>query len=170
MTRTKTRYFNVSGRLSKNYNDIYVKGSEVVNDKYLQRIQPFDMNDYVKYDDKLLAGFEANHYTIQPIDAWRQAEEMIKASCQSEIVASYGADVVVYLNLSFTHHSKSFKYLLLPVYISATNYKNKLYNQYVNGVNGKVTGHVPKSPLKITLTCLLGVAVLAGLVLLLGAL
>ncbi|MBR5145388.1 MAG: hypothetical protein IKV34_01850 [Clostridia bacterium] len=167
MTRTKTRYFNVSGRLAKNYNDIYVKGSEVVNDKYLQRIQPFDMNDYVKYDDKLLAGFEANHYTIQPMDAWNQAEEMIKASCRSEIVSRYGADVVVYLNLSLMHNSKSFKYLLLPVYISATNYKNKLYNQYVNGVNGNVCGNVPKSPLKIALTCLLGAAALVGLVCLL---
>ena len=169
MTRTKVRYFNVSGRLDKSYNDIYVKGSEVVNDKYLQRIQPFDMNDYVKYDDKLLAGFEANHYTIQPIDAWHTAEDMIKSQCRQEIVWRYNADEVVYLNLSLTHHSKSFKYLLLPVYISATNYKNKLYNQYVNGVTGKVTGKVPVSPLKVALTCLVGVAVLVGLVLLLGS-
>ena len=168
MTRTKMRYFNVSGSLHKNYNDIYVKGSEVVEEKYLQRIQPFDMNDYVKYDDKLLAGFEANHYTIQPIDAWNQAEDMIKNACRHEIVSRYGADEVVYLNMSLVHNQKSFKYLLLPVYISATNYKNKLYNQYVNGVNGKVSGKVPKSPLKIATAILLGVAAFAGLMLLLA--
>ena len=168
MTRTKVRYFNVSGRLDKSYNDIYVKGSEAVDEKFLQRIQPFDMNDYVKYDDKLLAGFEANHYTIQPIDAWHQAEDMIKNACYHEIVARYGADEVSYLNLNLVHNQQSFKYLLLPVYISATNYKNKLYNQYVNGVTGKVSGRVPKSPLKISLAVLLGTALFAGLLLLLS--
>ena len=168
MTRTKIRYFNVSGVLHKNYNDIYVKGSEVVDDKFLQRIQPFDMNNYVKYDDKLLAGFEANHYTIQPIDAWHQAEEMIKQYCRGEILLQYDADEVSYLNINLVHSQKSFKYLLLPVYISATNYKNKLYNQYVNGVSGKISGKTPKSPLKIAFASLLGVALFAGILFLLS--
>ena len=168
MTRTKIRYFDVSGCLHKRYDDIYIKGSNVVDDKHLQRIQPFDMHDYVKYDDKLLAGFEANHYTIQPIDAWNQAQQMIKNACYHEVISRYSADEVVFLDFNMVHKQKSFKYLLLPVYISATNYKNKLYNQYVNGVTGKVSGNVPKSPLKIASAVLLGLASFVGLLFLLS--
>lgn len=167
MTRTKVRYFNVSGTLNKIYDDIYVRGSDAVNEKYLQKIQPFDMGDYVKYDDRLLAGFSANHYTVEPLEAWGQAEARIKQTIQPEIVARHNADEVQYLNINLTHNSRSFKYLLLPVYISAVNYKNKLYNQYVNGVNGNVGGAVPKSPLKIALTALLGAAAVVGIVMLL---
>jgi len=166
-TRTKVRYFNVSGTLSYMFDDIYIKGSEVVNDRFLQKIQPFDMNDYVKYDDKLLAGFAANHYTLDPIDAWHQAESIVKCRFEQMVIARHNADEVSYLNVSLNHRSRSFKYLMLPVYISAVNYNNKLYNQYINGVSGKVSGTVPKSPLKIGLTVFFGAAALAGLFLLL---
>jgi len=170
MTRTKVRYFNVSGRFDKSYDDIYIRGSHTVDQKYMQRIQPYDMTTYVKYEDKLLAGFEANHYTVEPLDAWSQAEELIRCDSQNRIISHYGADEVVYLNIQLIHKSKSFKYLLLPVYISATNYKNKLYNQYINGATGKITGKAPVSPLKVTITALIGVALGVGLILLLGAL
>ncbi len=165
-TRTKVKYFDVSGSMDKVFDDIYIKGSDVVNDNYLQKIQPFDMNEYVKYDDKLLAGFSANHYTLDPLDAWKQAENRVRQNFQQSIVSRHNADEVVYLHITLTHRSRSFKYLMLPVYISAVNYNNKLYNQYINGVSGKVRGSVPKSPVKIGLTVLLGIALLAGLFLL----
>ena len=51
-------------------------------------------------------------------------------------------------------------------YISAVNYKDKLYNQYINGVSGKVAGSVPKSIVKIGLMVLLGIAAIVGIYLL----
>lgn len=168
VTVTTMRYFTVSGQLESMFDDIYVKGSQSVNEKYLQKIQPYDMNSYVKYDDKMLAGFAANHYTVEPLDAWKTAEERMRAYFRNMIVRKYGADEVVWLDISLMHNSRSFKYLMLPVYISAANYKNKLYNQYINGVSGKVNGGVPKSPLKIAITALLGIAALALLFILLS--
>lgn len=166
VTVTKTRYFNVSGQMRTMFDDIYVKGSEAVNENYLQRIQPYDMNTYVKYDDKMLAGYAANHYTVEPLEAWQTAEARMKGYFRNEIVRKYNADEVASLSISLIHQSRSFKYLMLPVYISAVNYKDKLYNQYINGVSGKVAGSVPKSIVKIGLTVLLGIAAIVGIYLL----
>mgnify|MGYP000239634464 FL=1 len=91
----------------------------------------------------------------------------MRETIRRQIIASYNADVVDYLNMSMNHVGKSFKYMLMPVYITATKYRDKLYNQYVNGCTGKITGSAPVSPLKVSVVSLLGAAVIAGVVLLL---
>ena len=46
------------------------------------------------------------------------------------------------------------------------NWKQKVYNFFVNGKNGNVTGKTPISPLKVGILVLLGVAVVVGAILL----
>ena len=53
---------------------------------------------------------------------------------------------------------------MLPVYVGNYNFNKKLYNFYVNGDTGKVWGKTPKSPLKIAIAVLLGIALVAGIV------
>ena len=131
------------------------------------KVQPFDINEYVRYDDKFLAGFMANHYDVQPLDAWKNAEQRIRNDFQTRIMNRYGASHVDFLDIKLSHVSKSFKYLMLPLYISAVKYKNKVYNQYTNGQTGKVAGKAPLSWLKIGLVSLLGIAAIVALYLLL---
>ena len=59
-----------------------------------------------------------------------------------------------------------YKYILIPLYVGHCNWKTKLYNFFVNGFNGKVTGKAPVSPLKVGALVLLGIAVIVGIVLL----
>ena len=42
-----------------------------------------------------------------------------------------------------------YKYVLLPVYVGNTEYKNKKYELLINGQTGKVYGKAPKSPWKV---------------------
>ena len=166
-TQTYVEYFYVSGQMDGFYNDIYVSGSSSVNQKFVGKVQPFDINEYVRYDDKFLAGFMANHYDVQPLDAWKNAEQRIRNDFQTRIMNRYGASHVDFLDIKLSHVSKSFKYLMLPLYISAVKYKNKVYNQYTNGQTGKVAGKAPLSWLKIGLVSLLGIAAIVALYLLL---
>lgn len=166
-TEVKVRYFNVSGTRRNYFDDVTVNGGAFVSDKNLSKLQPFPQNRYVVYSSEFLAGFFANNYTVDPYTAFKTAEDRMRETIRRQIIASYNADVVDYLNMSMNHVGKSFKYMLMPVYITATKYRDKLYNQYVNGCTGKITGSAPVSPLKVSVVSLLGAAVIAGVVLLL---
>lgn len=166
-TRAHVRYFNVSGTRRNFFDDVVVNGSRSILDRDLSKIQPFPPNKYVVYSSEFLAGFSANNYTVDPFTAFKTAEERMRETIKKQIINSYNADVVDYLNMSMSHIGKSFKYMLMPVYITATKYGEKIYNQFVNGCTGKITGKAPVSPLRVAVVSVAGAALIAGLAFLL---
>ena len=66
-----------------------------------------------------------------------------------------GGDQQRIMSLNTNYKEINFKHLLLPVYVSAYKYKNKLYRFLVNGRTGEVQGERPYSWIKISLTVLL---------------
>ena len=82
-------------------------------------------------------------------------------------MAKHFADVKGTLNLNTTYLSRSFKYLMLPLYVTATKHKDKLFNSYVSGVatesgQAKVSGKSPVSWWKATLTAIVGLVAAVG--------
>jgi hypothetical protein len=55
-----------------------------------------------------------------------------------------------------------FKHLLLPAYVSAYNFKGKLYRFMVNARTGEVQGERPYSWIKITLAILIVLGIIAA--------
>ena len=130
-------------------------------------MHPFPQNKYVVYDDKFLAGYVADNYTVQPQDAFKTAQDTMRRVIENKIVAKHFADVKGTLNLNTTYLSRSFKYLMLPIYVTATKHKDKLFNSYVSGIadtNGqtKVSGKSPVAWWKALLTALAGAVVALG--------
>jgi len=56
----------------------------------------------------------------------------------------------------------TFKHLLLPIWISAYNFNNKVYRFLVNARTGEVQGERPWSWIKITLFVLMILAIVGG--------
>jgi hypothetical protein len=63
----------------------------------------------------------------------------------------------------------TFKHILLPIYISAYRYNNKLYRFLVNGATGKVKGERPWSAWKITFAVLGALALIALIAIIISA-
>ena len=57
-------------------------------------------------------------------------------------------------SVSTQHSNISFKHILLPVWISAYKYKEKVYRFLVNARTGEVQGERPWSWIKIALTAI----------------
>ena len=55
----------------------------------------------------------------------------------------------------------TYKYILVPVWISSFMYKGKNYQFVVNGQTGKVGGKAPISALRVAIAILAGIALLA---------
>lgn len=159
-TRVETQYFPVNGQIFLMFDDIMVSGSDTLDSKTEKNLV-FKSSEYVKFDNVYLAGYSAVGYTVQPMDAWKRAEAIMKERITQAIKTKHRADVVQSLSLDVYHEGKSFKYMLVPFYVSACKYKEKIFKQFVNGINSKVTGKSPVSPIRVCIAVLLGLGLVA---------
>ena len=163
-TVTKVRYFYVKGDWQRLFDDVTIAVSERINQKLMNKFMPFDYTSACVYDSKFLSGFMANHYEKDIHTSWKEAKDGMDAVIRQEIIRSYNADVVDYLNISTTHQNVTYKYVLLPVYVGNYRFKKKLYNFYMNGSTGKVVGKYPLSAIKVGIAALLAAGILTGII------
>ncbi len=168
-TETYTEWKHVSGVIDASFDDIVIRANDNIPENYFQKLQPYSQTKYKVYDDEYLAGYLADHYSLEPLDAFEKAKAQMEQNIRSRIVVAHHADVEGNMNVDMHINSKSFKYLMLPVYVAATKYNNKVYNQYISGVynndekkQSKICGKAPISPLKVLLTVLICLGALIG--------
>ncbi len=157
---------NISGTYSDSFDDVLITAGSKFGQKELDKVSPYKTNESREYEENYLFGFMAYHYDSEITECWNDAKSRIDEVVKKSILSQYVHDVVDYINISTTHSDVTYKYVMLPVYIGNYKYNKKHYNFFVNGSTGKVYGKTPKSILKILGTVLLGIAVIAGIVLL----
>ena len=163
------RYFSVSGTYDQKFDDVTVQASTTIPLQTINKLLPFDTNNAAQYDKRFLHGYSAAQYTKDGQACWTEACGMMHSQIRSGILRKYTYNEVQSLNIKTVRNNIKYKYMLLPLYIGHCNWKKKLYNFFVNGFNGKVTGKTPKSALKISFLVggiLLAIAAAVGLYLL----
>lgn len=159
----RTRYFTVSGNYEMFFDDVLIQASGTINQKSLNKLQPFQTNDSREYTKEYLSGYTATQNTKSGLECWEEAKGVIGNRLQSAILSQYVYDVVSSFRISTQYSGITFKYILLPVYVGHCKWHTKIYNFFVNGLNGKVTGKAPISPLKVFITVLIAAGVIVGL-------
>lgn len=164
-TVTKIRWYHISGVHHKSIDDILICSGNKISQKEIDKITPFDTNNSYVFDNRYLAGHTAEHYNVTVQEGWKQAQNIINEQIKSEILRKYHYDVVDYLNFTPVYTNIKYKYVVLPVWLSSYNYKNKKYHYLVNGETGKISGNYPLSIWKILFTVLLVSTIFIGLIL-----
>ncbi len=162
-TRRELRYFSISGNLNLGFDDVLIQAGKRISQRDIDKLSPFPTNESNEYSSVFLHGYSAQSNEKSGEECWEEAKQVIVARIRSKILSKYDYDVVDRLTPYTSYTDVTFKYVLLPLYVGHCNWKNKLYNFYVNGKNGNVTGKVPLSPIKITLAILLGLLVVGGI-------
>ena len=107
----------------------------------------------------------AERYSVGLKDAWEKAKEFIRqrlrSVIESEIRSRHNADHVRNYNASTAFSNITYKYLMLPVWMSAFKYKGKTYQFIVNGQSGKVGGDYPISGWRVALAILIAIVIIA---------
>jgi hypothetical protein len=88
-----------------------------------------------------------------------QAKHRMEPIIHSTITRDIGGDQQMIHFVKTTYHKPTFKHILLPVWLSAYRYNNKVFQFIINARTGEVQGERPYSAGKITL------AVIAGIIL-----
>lgn len=158
-----TRWFRIQGTYNRFFDDVFVRAASENESKVLKKIEPFDTSKPRNYSTDFLHGFSASQYARDGQECWREARSRIEKRIYSEILSQYRYDVVQSLYTNVHCFDMTYKYLLLPVYVGHYGYKQKLYNFFINGQTGKIKGKAPKSPIRIGIAVLVGLAIGVGI-------
>ena len=164
---TETTWRYVSGVYQEFIDDETVMASKRHEKSGVQECGPFKLSKLIPYDPKVLAGFVAERYSVGLKEGWDIAKTTIqsklRSSIETHVKAHWSADRVSSVSFSTLYSNITYKYILVPVWISSFKYKEKTYQFAVNGQTGKVGGKAPVSALRVILAVLIGIGILVGL-------
>ena len=164
---TVTDWRPVSGIYQEFIDDEMVMASKRHEKSGVKDCEPFKLSQLVPYSPRVLAGFAAERYSIGLKEGWEMAQSSIKAklrsNIESHVKSRWRCDRVDSVRFSTIYTGITYKYVLLPAWVSAFSFKGKTYQFAVNGQTGKVGGEAPVSAFRVILAVLLGIGACAGL-------
>jgi hypothetical protein len=141
-----------------------VAGVESVNINHLDEVHPWNLDQVVVYEPGYLSGFRVQRYQIELDQAFELTKPGMQPTIDAAIRRDIGGDDQRIHTQSTTYRNRTFKYLLLPVWIASYRHKTQSYQVMINGETGKVAGDHPYSVFKVLLavgtTCLVALALL----------
>lgn len=164
----RVRWYHVRGHIRHFFDDVLINAQKTVK-KYIAKLEIFNTKAAKPFSDTYLVGFTAEKYTILPQEAYQKANQKMRAQLEEmakrDVLRHY--DEVRFMRIMPSFSGVTFKHLLLPFWITAFMYQDKLYNVAINAQTGQVYGEYPKSKVKIAIAILLGIALLTGILFLL---
>lgn len=169
-TQVETTWHSVRGNHEEFFDDELICAATSHNQSMIMGLEPYNTADNKAYRPEYVAGFAAERYAIGIKEAWQMAKESIKyklrGNIERRIIRENKADRVRNLQVDSSFSKLTYKYLLLPVWISSYKYKEKVYQFMVNGQTGKVSGKTPISVPKVVITAVAVVLIFILLVML----
>jgi DNA-directed RNA polymerase subunit RPC12/RpoP len=146
-----TRWERAWGQRNDHYDDVLVCASKGLPAELAARLHTFDTERLVPYSPGFLAGWRAEEYAIDLQGGFSTAKDVMAGSQEKRCASDVPGDTQRNLRVNNTFSRVTFKHVLLPVWIAAYRYHDKVYRFLVNGQTGEVVGKAPWSWIKITL-------------------
>lgn len=147
---TETSYYDVYRKLNIDYLKIPVDASEKMDDKLMDKLEPYNYNGLKDFNTPYLAGYIAEKYNYDQKDLLPRAVKKIQNYLDyfiSSTISGYSS--VQYRRKDIDTKKRRAYYALLPVWMVYYNYRGKDYIFAMNGQTGKVVGKPPISNGKI---------------------
>lgn len=166
---TRTKYYLVrrSGRMG--FDSIPVDGSEKLDDRITESLEPYDLSAAVPFQPAVLAGAMADHADVDADACEKRAVERVETSVSQAMRDSVtGYSSVSERSRSIHSENGTATPVLMPVWLITTEKEGKTYTFAINGQTGKLTCDVPADTKKSLLWgggVFAGVLALAALIL-----
>ncbi len=142
-TRTHIDWRPESGNVQLSIENLVVLGSNQISKRLFECIQTFDLSALVNYSPDFLAGWQAQKFSIPLNTAWETGKSIMREkaqdACHEDIPTSHVRD----FQMSADFSDESWRYILLPVYLSTYRYMDRTFQVIVNGQNGEISGQKP---------------------------
>ena len=166
---TRTKYYLVrrSGRMG--FDSIPVDGSEKLDDRITESLEPYDLSAAVPFQPAVLAGAMADHADVDADACEKRAVERVETSVSQAMRDTVnGYSSVSERSRSIHSDNGTATPVLMPVWLITTEKEGKTYTFAINGQTGKLTCDVPADTKKSLLWgggVFVGVLALAALIL-----
>ena len=144
---TRTDYFLLTRGARADFRGIPMDGSSKMDNSVMESIEPYDYSQIADFDTAYLTGFFADKYDVESEQGKNRIRQRVGNTIDSMIQPSlmgYATAIPTHKNLNIRHGTA--KYVLLPVWMLHTKYKEKTYVFAMNGQTGKMTGSFPVCP------------------------
>lgn len=151
---TKIRWRHASGTVHNTFDDVLVIASHSLPRNYTRELEPWDTQNLVPFNEKYLSGFRTETYQLDVRAGFEEAKLLMDSTIRNTICRDIGGDHQRIHSVDTIYNNVTFKHTLLPIWLSAYRYNDKVYRFMVNGRTGEVQGERPYSWIKITLAIL----------------
>lgn len=156
----KVRWTNVQGNVQHFFDDVLICASTSIPSNHVEQLAPWDLQKLVPFDEQFLSGFITEKYQVDLKSGFLHAKRIMEPHIHSLAQRDIGGDEQRVVSLQTQYDQVKFKHILLPVYVSAYEFKGKLYNFLINARTGEIQGDKPISKTKIAMAIILGLIVL----------
>jgi predicted RNA-binding Zn-ribbon protein involved in translation (DUF1610 family) len=153
-------WYPVSGTVHNDFDDVLVCASHSLPKKLVNELEPWDLPELTEYKDEYLAGFVTESYQTHLKEGFDEAKVRMESVITASVKSDIGGNEQRISSLNTTYNNITFKHILLPLWISAYRYNEKVYRFTINARTGEVQGERPYSFWKIFLFVL---ALLGGI-------
>ena len=158
----KVRWYPSAGSLSHFFDDELVPGSVGVRIDLLRRVEPFPTGELAPYDPAFVRGWTVERYQVDLRQASALSREQIDQKMYQLCAQQVPGDTHRNLRMDARHSGRTFKHILVPVWVVTYNFGAKTFQVIVNGYTGAVAGERPTSWVKVLLYIVLPILVALG--------
>ncbi|MFV0482913.1 MAG: hypothetical protein ACK5MG_02280 [Bacteroidales bacterium] len=155
-----------NGEHDSAFDDILVVGSKSIPYKFVYKLEPWDLKKLIPFDKRLLLGILTEKYSVDLVSARGVSETRAEDVVRTEIKQRIGGDEQRINEMQVEYSNVTYKHILLPLYLCAYKYKDKLYQSFINARTGEVHGDRPYSGVKIAIAVIIGLLIGYGIYLL----
>lgn len=157
----RTRWEPASGTVNHAFDDEAVPGTQGLPLDLLRQVEPFPTQEVVPYDTAFLSGHVVEHYKVVLLEAAERSQQQMHQALERLCAQQVPGDTYRNLRIFPTFSGRTFKHVLVPIWLLTYNYGAKAFQVIVNGYTGKIAGKYPISWWKVLLVILLALIVVA---------
>ena len=146
-----TRWYPASGEVARHFDGVLIPASHSVSEARLEALEPWDLESLCPYEPAYLSGFKAQRYQLELPAGFEKAKGIMRQTIEQDVRQDIGGDEQRIESIQTRYANVMFRHLLLPVWIGAYRFQQKVYQVAVNARTGEVQGERPYSAAKITL-------------------
>ena len=145
----RVRWEPASGIVDHAFDDEPVPGTQGLPLDLLRQVEPFPTQEVVPYDTAFLAGHVVEHYRVVLLEAAEQSLNQMRATLERLCAAQVPGDTHRNLRIFPAFSGRTFKHVLVPIWLLTYTYGARAFQVLANGYTGKIAGRYPISPWKV---------------------
>ena len=167
-TRTRmerrVRWVPASGELQHFFDDLLQPGSTGVHAPLLRQIGPFPVKELRAYSPEYVRGWTVERYQVDLPRAAQAAAMQMDQRTRDLCAGQVPGDTYRNLQVQARYSGRTFKHVLVPVWLVGYTYGSRNFQIVANGHTGKIAGERPYSWVKIAFAVLAALLVLLILI------